>query len=285
MSAAVAIVTDSTAYLPAGLADRHGVRVVPLQVAVDGAVTEESPDEDTDDAAAGLVDALRRGRPVSTSRPSPGRFAQTYAAAAAAGATGVVSVHLSAAMSGTVEAARLAARDATVPVRVVDSGTIGMGIGFAALSAAAAADRGEPLDDVAAAALRRAEGSRSLFYVDTLDHLRSGGRVDAAAALLGSALMVKPLLGIADGRITPLEKVRTVSRALARMEDLAVGFAAGREVDVAVQHLSARERADAFAARLRERLPRIGDLYVGQVGPVIGAHAGPGMLAVVVAPR
>ncbi|GAA2098469.1 DegV family protein [Actinomadura alba] len=281
MSAAVAIVTDSTAYLPAEVADRHGVTVVPLQISIGGSVSEEG----VDITAAEAARALREWHPVTTSRPSPVRFADAYEAAARAGATGVVSVHLSAAMSGTVEAARLAARDAPVAVEVVDTGTIGMGVGFAALSAAVAARLGASIEDVAAAARHRAQRSRSLIYVDTLEHLRRGGRIGAAATLLGSALMVKPLLGIAGGRIEPLEKVRTPSRALARLADLAAEFAGDREVDLAVHHLAAQGRADALAARLRERIPRYGELHVGQVGPVIGAHAGPGMVGVVVAPR
>jgi DegV family protein with EDD domain len=135
------------------------------------------------------------------------------------------------------------------------------------------------------AAERRARLARSLFYVDTLEHLRRGGRIGAAATLLGSALMVKPLLGIADGRITPLEKVRTSSRAIARMEELAADLAGDRPVDLGIQHLAAAPRAEALAARLRERIPHVEDVYVGEVGPVIGAHAGPGMLGVVVAPQ
>jgi DegV family protein with EDD domain len=281
MSAAVAIITDSSAYLPAELAERQHVVVVPLQIAVGGAVR----DEGVDITAAEAAQALREWHPVTTSRPAPERFAHAYKAAAAVGATGIVSVHLSAAMSGTVETARLVAADAPVPVRVVDTRTIGMGLGFAALSAAAAAGNGASIDEVAATAERRAATCRSLFCVDTLEHLRRGGRIGAAATLLGSALMVKPLLNIVDGRIAPLEKVRTTARALARMEELAVEFAGERAVDAAVQHLAAKGRADALATRLRERIPGLGDLHVGEVGPVIGAHVGPGMLGVVVAPR
>src|SRR3954469_17258816 len=135
MGAAVAIVTDSTAYLPLGLAERHDIAVVPLQLTVGGALREEGVDISAADAAQ----ALREWNPVTTSRPSPERFSEAYTAAAAAGATAVVSVHLSGAMSGTVGAARLAAEAAPVPVRVVDTGSIGMGLGFAALSAAATA--------------------------------------------------------------------------------------------------------------------------------------------------
>ncbi|MGH3392406.1 MAG: DegV family protein, partial [Actinomadura sp.] len=184
MAAAVAIVTDSTAYLSAELADRHRLTVVPLQIAVGGAVYDEGLGE-TDITAAEAAQALRDWNPVTTSRPAPERFARAYAAAAAGGATGVVSVHLSAAMSGTVETARLAALDAPVPVRVVDTGTIGMGLGFAALSAAEAAGNGASLDEAAGAAERRAADCRSLFCVDTLEHLRRGGRIGAAGTLLG----------------------------------------------------------------------------------------------------
>ncbi|XVQ13397.1 DegV family protein [Spirillospora sp. CA-255316] len=280
MGSAVAVVTDSTAYLPPGLAERHGLTVVPLQIAIGGDLRDEG-----EITTAEAAQALKDWRPVTTSRPAPERFAHAFKAAAGGGASAVVSVHLSAAMSGTIEAARLAAEDAPVPVHVVDSGTIGLGLGFSALSAAAAALDGAPADDVVAAAERRAERSRSLFYVDTLEHLRRGGRIGAAATLLGSALMVKPLLGIDDGKITPVEKVRTSSRALARLTELAVAEAGGRPVDLGVQHLAAAARAETLAQNLRERIPRVADVYVGEVGPVIGAHVGPGMLGVVVAPH
>ncbi|MFI0409777.1 DegV family protein [Actinomadura sp. 3N508] len=274
MGSAVAVVTDSTAHLPPGFAEQHALTVVPLQIAVGGATRD---DISTGEAAHALN--------ITTSRPSPVRFADAYRAAADAGASEIVSVHLSAAMSGTVEAARLAADDAPVPVRVVDSGTIGMGLGFAVLSAAATARSGGTGEQTADAALRRARLTRTLLYVDTLEHLRRGGRIGAAATLLGSALMVKPLLDIADGRIEPLEKVRTATRALARLEELAVTEARDRRVDLGIQHLAARPRAESLAARLRERIPHVEEVHVGEVGPVIGAHVGPGMLAVVIAPR
>jgi DegV family protein with EDD domain len=277
---AVAVVTDSTAYLPPGLAERHGLTVVPLQLAVGGTVRDEA-EVSTAEAAR----ALKEWHPITTSRPAPERFARTYETAASSGARHIVSVHLSSALSGTVEAARLAARDAPVPVTVIDSATIGLGLGFAALSAASVALSGGTPEAAAAAATRRAELTRSLIYVDTLEHLRRGGRIGAAATLLGSALMMKPLLHIADGRIAPLEKVRTSSRALARLEELAVAEAGDRKVDLGVQHLSAASRAESLAARLRERVPHVEDVYVGEVGPVIGAHVGPGMLGVVVAPQ
>ena len=281
MAAPVAVVTDSTAYLPDDMVAAHGVAVVPLQVGVGGKTFDEGRGRTAAEATRGFRD----WKPVTTSRPSPERFAVAYREAAETGASGVVSVHLSAEMSGTVESARTAAKDAPIRVRVVDSRSIGMGLGFSVLSAARSAMAGRDLDAVADAAVRRIRATRSLFYVDTLEHLRRGGRIGAAATLLGSALMIKPLLRITDGRIAPLEKVRTSSRALARLEELAVELAGDRHVDVAVQHVADPARAAALAAHLRERVAHLHDLHVGEVGPVIGAHVGPGMLGVVVSRR
>jgi DegV family protein with EDD domain len=281
MGVSVAIVTDSTSYLPAHDVSERGITVVPLQVVVGGAVKAEGVDIGPQDAAH----ALRAWLPVTTSRPTPAQFSDAYAEAARSGATGVVSLHLSAEMSGTVESARLAAADAPIPVKVIDTRSIGMGLGYPVLTAAATAATGAALDDVAAAATRRAETARTLFYVDTLEHLRRGGRIGAAATLVGSALMVKPLLHIEDGRIAPLEKVRTATRAMARLEELAAELAGTVPVDVTVHHLAAPAPATALADRLRDRIPALTELYVGEVGAVIGAHVGPGMLAVVVAPH
>ena len=279
--ARVAVVTDSTSYLPAELVREHGIEVVPLQVVIGGT----SYDEGSGASAASVADALRAWQPVTTSRPAPATLLQAYQAAADRGCDAVVSVHLSAQMSGTVESARLAAKDSPVPVEVVDSGSLGMGLGFAVVSAALAAAEGRPADEVARAARDRAGASTAVFYVDTLEYLRRGGRIGAAAAMLGSALAVKPLLHLVDGHIEPLEKVRTAAKAIARLEDVAVGHAGSRSVDVAVHHLASAERAEALAKRLRDRLPALAGLHVSEVGAVVGAHVGPGMLAVVVAPR
>jgi fatty acid kinase fatty acid binding subunit len=191
-------------------------------------------------------------------------------------------------MSGTVDSAQLAAKEAPLRVEVVDSRSLGMGLGFAVLAGARLAAEGGSVDDVAQLARERAESSAAVFYVDTLEHLRRGGRIGPAAALLGSAFAVKPLLHLVDGHIEPLEKVRTSAKAIARLEELAVERAVrigAGPVDVAVHHLANPERAAVLAERLRTRLPQLGDLYVSEVGAVVGAHVGPGMLAVVVAPR
>ena len=208
----VAIVTDSTAYLPVDLVASKGIRVVPLHVVIGGKQFSEGVDVTTAEVAA----ALRKFAPVSTSRPSPQQFLDAYEAAAASGADAVVSVHISADMSGTVESAMLAASQSPIPVEVVDSRSIGMAMGYAVLSAAEAARQGQDAKTVAAIACSRAEAATVIFYVDTLEHLRRGGRIGAASALLGSALAIKPLLELADGHIKPIEKVRTAARALSR---------------------------------------------------------------------
>jgi DegV family protein with EDD domain len=278
----VVVVTDSTAYLPDGVADKHGIGVVPLHVVLGHRSGAEGVDVSPSDVAAALTE---RRVDVSTSRPTPTEVAAAYRAL---DSDRIVSVHLSGQLSGTVDAARFAAAEVRadgIEVRVVDASTIAMGLGFAVIAAAEAATGGADLDAVEAAAQTAAAATTTLFYVDTLEHLRRGGRIGAAAALFGTALAVKPLLHVQDGHIAPLEKVRTASKALARLEDIAVGIAADAPVDVAVHHLAAADKATALADRLRTRVPGLQSLYVSEVGAVVGAHVGPGLLGVVVSRR
>ena len=276
----VAVVTDSTAYLPADLVASHHIHVVPVQVVVGG----QPFDEGTEISPEEVAHALRSWSVVTTSRPSPERFAAAYAAAAEAGATAVVSAHLSGDMSGTYDSAVLAAREASVPVVVVDTRRVAMAMGFAVLDGARAAEAGADAETVAGVVRERAASSSALFYVDTLDYLRRGGRIGAATALLGQALAVKPILELRDGSVAPLEKVRTTSKALARLEELVVERAAGRPCDVAVHHLDAAARAESLAGHLVSRLVD-SRILVSEVGAVVGAHVGPGMVAVAVSPR
>src|SRR6478735_10537380 len=205
----VVVVTDSTASLPAELAQARDIRVVPLQVVIGARVLDEGPDGATPDVVA---EALRDFVPVSTSRPAPALFAELYRSLEAEGVEEIVSVHLSGEMSGTFESAQLAALGLELPVHVVDSGQVGIATGYAALTAADVLDDGGTGQEAAEAALARGQAATSLFYVDTLEYLRRGGRIGAAAAILGSALSVKPLLEIAEGRVAPRERVRTASR-------------------------------------------------------------------------
>lgn len=300
----VAVVTDSTACLPPGLARHHQVSVVPLDVVVDGARSL-----DGEVAPADLLAALERGARVSTSQPPPAAFAAVYARAVADGATGIVSVHLSGGLSGTVSAARAAAAGCEVPVVVVDSGSAAMGLGFAVLAAARAA-RAEPVEapsarsrwrwlhrapapvpppvptpeEVAAVAVRTATAGSVWFLVDSLDHLRRGGRLSAASAVLGTLLALHPLLTLSGGRLTVAVKVRTRRAARARLEQLAVDAVLARgSARLAVHHLDreadAQGLADAIVARTDQRVVEV---VVAPAGAVLAAHVGPGLLAVVV---
>lgn len=300
----VAVVTDSTAYLPDDAVDpaptpgpdprsSGAVRfdpdpcftgprltVVPLIVVVGGVQGLEGVEV----APADVTRAMTGRRvPVSTSRPAPEQFAATYRRLLDQGATGIVSVHLSAELSGTVEAAGTAAAEFGDRVTVIDSRSTGMGLGFPALAAAHAAADAAELAEVGQATRDAIGRTSTFFYVDTLEFLRRGGRINAAEALLGTALSVKPILHVRDGTIAVREKVRTASRGLARLVDLALGAAGESTVDVAVHHLAAPQRAEALAKALAVRLgDRLRDRYVTEAGAAVGAHAGPGLACVVV---
>lgn len=318
----VVVVTDSTSCLTAADAAAWGIDVVPLDVAADG----ERFRDGVDLTPEGLVAALRSGRRVTTSQPPPAAFAAAYEAAAARGAAEVVSVHLSGELSGTVRAAGLAAQLAPLPVHVVDSRSAGLGLGFAALAAAEAA-RGTvwgPADGatVAGAAEQVGRSTAAWFVVDSLDHLRRGGRLSAAAAAFGTVLGLRPVLALRDGRIEVAERVRTRRAARDRLHALAVaevarrvpgaetgaeasrvadgvrpddgaaGAAArmavppgaGRSVRVGVQHLGRPEVATEVAERLRDALG-LDEVLVREVGAVLGGHLGVGALAVTVTDR
>lgn len=321
----VAVVTDSTSCLPPALARQHQITVVPLDVVVDGERYLDGPELGADR----LVVALRRGAKVTTSQPPPAAFVAAYERAAADGATQLVSVHLSGELSGTVRAARLAAAAVPVPVRVVDSRSVGLGLGFAVLAAArlaspapdepdkpshrpgttdrfgalrdlprravrprrAARRRDDEVppppgpDEVAARATEVARTARVHFLVDSLEHLRRGGRLSAAGAALGTVLQLRPLLALHDGRVTTAEKVRTREAARRRLEQVARADLAGRPaVALGVQHLGRPDEAAALLDALVLAAPgSVRDALVAEAGVVLGAHAGPGLLAVVVA--
>ena len=278
----VAVITDSTSYLPTGWAAREGIGIVPVQVIVAG----RAFDETDGDQARAVADALKDWQPVTTSRPTPARFLEGYGAAVAGGATEIVVATLSSALSSTYESALIAARESSMNVTVVDSRTIGMALGFAVVAGARVALGGGSADEVVAVIEHRAAAASTFFMVDTLEYLRRGGRIGAARAVMGQALQVKPILTVSEGSVVPLEQVRTAGKALARLEELAfdaVG-AAGGDVDIAVQHLVADERARTLADRLRVRLPGI-PVVESPVGGVVGAHVGPGLVSVVVSPQ
>lgn len=275
----VAIVTDSTAYL---VDDSAAVRVVPLRVNLG----DRTATDGVDVTPADVIAALRAKVRVSTSRPSPAEFALAYRDCLDAGADHVVSIHLAAALSGTWESAVLASQDFGYGVvRVVDSRGTAAGLGFAVRAALEAASSGASVAEVQQAATEVIDRTRTLFYVDSLEYLRRGGRIGTAAALLATSLSVKPLLQMVEGQVVALEKVRTPTRALARLVALTVAAAGDGPVDVAVHHLAASPRAEAVAEQIRDQVPALGALYVSELGPVLGVHLGPGAIGTVLLRR
>ena len=279
MPGRVALVTDSTACLPEEVAQQWGIGVVQMQIKIGQQVDLESRVPKPH-----LIDALRAGQQVTTAPPDPAAFFWAYQEAAANGADAVLSVHVSARQSRTVHAAQEAAKQAAIPVQVADSGTTGMSLGYAVLAAARVAGAGGTMKRVVDTLRKRLSGSTELIYVDTLEYLRRGGRIGAAAAMLGGALSVKPLLVMDQGQITPLSRAVGTDRALRKLVDTAVRRADGRPVDVAVEHFGAPNRATSLLQALLPRLGGTNEATVTDVSSSIGVHVGPGALGVALSP-
>jgi DegV family protein with EDD domain len=280
--ATTAVVTDTTAYLPDDLVARHDIHRVSLYVTLDG---EQRPEAEIAAAAySDFFERLRRSEEgATTSQPSVGDFISAYEPLLAEGKD-VVSIHISAGISGTCESARqardqLAAEDKGGDrIHVMDSRSAAGGQGMLVLAAAYAAAGGATGAQALAAAKRARESLKMWFAIDTLEYLRKGGRIGAAQAWLGSALQIKPILTLEE-EITPVERVRTRRRAFERMVEFArERKAAGAEAWV-VQHIhdpdSARELVDQGRQVFGSE-----PIFVSEVGPVLGAHVGPGMLGV-----
>ncbi len=271
----IAVVTDSSSDLPADLAADHHVGVVPLSIRFGN---EELVDRL--DLTPAQFWARCAASPVlpETSAPSPGAFEAAFRAAADAGATGVVCVTLSSKLSATIEAAQTAATalDGVVPVRVVDSRSVTMGLGMIVLATALAGADSDDVDRVAAVATETAGRTRVYGTLDTLDNLKKGGRIGAAQALLGSILSVKPVIEVRDGAVEPGPRQRTRARALAWLANQ-VG-ADAPSGDVAIISGEAPD-VDALRSLLAPHVS--GDrLVLADLGAVIGTHAGPRTIGV-----
>ena len=277
----VAVVTDTTHYLPREVVERHGLHLVSLYVNWAGRTDRESEMPGYDE----FYEHLRTdgGDLPSTSQPSVGDFLAVYEPLIEAGRD-IVSVHLSGGISGTVRSAEQA-RDTliergTAPERVVivDSTTGCAGHGLMAIAAANAAKDGADAAGAAQAARALREAMTIMFAVDTLEFLRRGGRIGSAQAFLGSALKIKPILTI-DGEIAPVERVRTQGRAIDRLvRELQAHRDAGADVYF-IQHVQAAELAERVAAGAREIYGRDPE-FISELGPVIGTHTGPGLVGV-----
>lgn len=280
-----AVVTDSASALPAdwirACAGDGRLSVIPMPVMVGAEIYGEGEDDITETIAL----ALASGKSVKTSRPSPGQFEQAFRAAERRGYEGVVSIHISGSLSGTADAARLAAGRVSIPVEVLDSGTVGMALGMGVQNAVAAAAAGNSASAVVAAAAAQFARTKVYFYVPSLEQLRRGGRIGAAASLLGTMFAIKPILAVDGGKIVPLEKVRSAAKAVARLEEIAAADAASRphgQARLAVHHFGNQAEAEALAARLSAALPGCPPAQISSLPAVLAAHAGLGVLAVIV---
>jgi DegV family protein with EDD domain len=276
----VAVVTDSTAYLPAEMVSRYGMTVIPLYVVFPDRTVRET--EITDYPA--FFEELRGADELpKTSQPSIGDFVAAYEPLLARGDE-VVSIHISGGISGTVETGRQAAeqleRDGKggERIRIVDSATAAGGLGFVALAAAHCANQGGTLDEVVDTANRARGDLKMWFAIDTLEFLKRGGRIGAASAWIGSTLRIKPILTV-ERELTPVERVRTSSRMFERMVDYATQrHESGADAWV-VQHIAAPDQAAELVSRCGEVFGRE-PLFVSEIGPVLSAHTGPGLLGV-----
>jgi DegV family protein with EDD domain len=270
----VRIVTDSACDLPAELAHELGIEIVPLSIRFG---SEELIDREQLTTAEFWARCATSSTLPETAAPAPGQFEATYRRLAAEGATGIVVVNLSSALSATMQSAQLAARSVAdeIDVRVVDSRSVTMGIGVIAVACARAARDGAGLDEVEALAADLASRSKVWGALDTLENLKKGGRIGNARALLGTVLSIKPIIEVRDGKVEEGGKQRTRSKALAFLVDKVASY--GPIQNLAVLHADCSD-VDQFVAMLSEVYS--GEIIVGDIGPVIGSHAGRGTIGV-----
>lgn len=272
--AKVAIVTDSTADLPLSLATARGITIVPLTLNFDGQSLLDGVDITPSEFYRRLPGATSH---PTTSQPSPGRFAEAYEGLLTR-YDAIVSLHISQKLSGTFASAQQAA-EMTDPARVhvIDTQVVSMSLGLVTLAAATLASRGVDAEPIVSKVESMRHDVQTYFSVATLEFLRRGGRIGHASALLGSVLQLKPVLCIRDGLVTPLERVRTFERALQRVVELVQAVDRGHGVCAIVGHAGAESDAERVG---RELEPIAETLMIQPLGPVVGAHAGPGVVGV-----
>ena len=268
----VVVVTDASSRLPVDLIEKWAIRVVPLHILLDGHDLRDGVDDVPDDIYK---------RDATTAAATPAELANAYHQALAdSGGDGVVAVHISSALSGTYGAAERTAADLDPNVRVIDSKSAAMGTGFVALAAARVAAAGADLDAVAGAASSAVSRGRAFVVVHRLDNLRRSGRIGGAKAWLGTALALKPLLRIDDGKLVLAQRVRTVSAATATMIDRVCEVVGEGSAALAVHHVANPDGAHEVAAALARRLPACEPAIVTPLGPVLALHVGAGAVAV-----
>ena len=272
----VRIVTDSSCDLPQAMADALGIRIVPLSVRFGDT---EYIDRTTITATEFWSKCAASATLPETAAPSPGSFEETYRSLAAEGATAIVVVALSSDLSATMQSAELAARAVApgIDVRIVDSRNASMGLGLTVLACAELAKTGASADDVVARAQSVIPRTRVFAALDTLDNLKKGGRIGGAKAMLATVMSIKPLISITNGLVEEAGKQRTRSKALAHLVDIL------RNQEVPIERLAVLNAQcadiDAFIAMVKEVYT--GEIIVGDIGAVIGTHAGQGTIGIV----
>jgi DegV family protein with EDD domain len=271
----VVVVTDSSARLPDELRTRWGIRQVPLHILLD--------DTDLRDGVDDIPENIHEHGHATTAAATPAELADVYRRALAdSDGDGVVAVHLSRALSGTLAAAESTAAEIGSGIRVLDSRFTGMNTGFIAIAAARAAAQGADQDGVAAAAAAAIERNHGFIVVHQLDNLRRSGRIGGAGAWLGTKLSLKPLLRIDDGKLVLAQRVRTANKAVATMIDRVVEIVGDRPASIAVHHVANPDGAQRLVTELAERLPGCDSTIVTGLGPVLALHVGAGALGVCV---
>ncbi len=271
----IGIVTDSTAYLPENFISANAIEVIPVQVIIAGQTRDDSAELLIEE----VVSQLRAGNPVTTARPGVQTFLTAYEKLIQSGATEILSIHLSSKLSGTFESALLASKQIKAPVTVIDSKGIAGALAHCVSQAVDFRNQGLSITQIELKLNQAIEQRKMYFYVDTLEFLARGGRISNLKSKIGHWLTVKPILKLENGNVEVHELVRTEEKALYRLIELAVEN--GRDHSYLINHVAGAQRAALIAEAIADTL-KINPVPITSAGAVVGAHVGPGTVAVVI---
>ena len=272
---ALGIVTDSTAYLAQDFIDRNQIKVIPIQVVIDGKAHADSPEI----SVAELVSALRAGKSVTTARPGVQNFTEAYQELINAGVTEILSIHISGKLSGTYESAVMARKQFEIPIAVLDSKGVAGFLALSVIEAAKLRASNQSLSNIEVELQDSIANRKMYFYVDTLEFLQKGGRVSSLRSKVGQLFTVKPILKMENGQVELHELVRTEAKAVKRLVELATQEKSANSY--LINHVAAAARAAQVAQELTAKNPAA-EFLVSEVGAVVAAHVGPGAVSVVV---
>lgn len=279
------VVTDSGGDIPYAVREALKIHVVPLTVQFGSEIFKDGEEISVGD----FYRRLRTETEIpSTCQPSPADFKAMYEKVAEPGDT-IISIHLSSKMSGTYQSAVLASTmlDSNIKVRVIDSKCASMGQGLVAVTAAESVHAGKDLEEILFDVQHTIDSMQVYFVVDTLEFLKKNGRIGLASALVGTMLNIKPVLTVVDGEVAPFEKIRGKAKALKRVHELVLEFEKDfpdHRIRAALCHADAGREAEHMRDILAEILPGKGDIFMGEIGPTIGVHTGPGAIALFLFP-